>query len=90
MFKFGVSYGAIQMALAAREIPFTIVAPQKWKAAVGIAAGSDKEAGRLRCLQLFPGEAANLSRKLDHARADAMLLAYYGITFGQFGKADAV
>jgi len=79
MFRYGVCYGAIQMALAANGIPFTIVTPQKWKAAVGIAAGSDKEAGRLRALQLFPGEAANLSRKLDHARADAMLLAHFGL-----------
>jgi hypothetical protein len=35
--------------------------------------------GAKRALQLFPGEAAKLARRKDHARADAMLLAYYGL-----------
>jgi crossover junction endodeoxyribonuclease RuvC len=79
MFRFGCSYGGIKMALTACGVPFTVITPAKWKPAVGIATGSDKESSRLRALQLFPGEAANLARKRDHARADAMLLAYYGM-----------
>jgi crossover junction endodeoxyribonuclease RuvC len=83
MFRFGCCYGALKMALTAFGVPYTAVTPTKWKPAVGIVKGADKEASRLRALQLFPDQAANLARKKDHARADSMLLAYYGIEYGQ-------
>ena len=79
MFRFGCSYGALKMALAACGVPYTVVAPAKWKSAVGVPTGADKEASRQRALQLFPDQAGNLTRKKDHARADAMLLAYFGM-----------
>jgi crossover junction endodeoxyribonuclease RuvC len=79
MFRFGCTYGALKMALAACGVPYTIIAPAKWKPAVGVLKGADKEASRLRALQLFPDQTANLQRKKDHARADAMLLAFYGL-----------
>jgi crossover junction endodeoxyribonuclease RuvC len=79
MFRFGCGYGGIKMALAACSVPFTVVTPVKWKPAVGIQKGADKEASRQRALQLFPDQAANLARKKDHARADAILLAYFGM-----------
>jgi hypothetical protein len=37
------------MALAACGVPYTIVTPTKWKPAVGIHTGADKEASRQRC-----------------------------------------
>jgi crossover junction endodeoxyribonuclease RuvC len=79
MFRFGCCYGALKMALTACGVPYTAVTPTKWKPAVGILKGSDKEASRQRALQLFPDQAANLARRRDNARGDAMLLAYYGI-----------
>jgi crossover junction endodeoxyribonuclease RuvC len=79
MFRFGCCYGALKMALAACGVPYTTVAPTKWKPAVGILRGADKESARLRALELFPDQAANLMRRKDHARADAMLLAFYGL-----------
>jgi crossover junction endodeoxyribonuclease RuvC len=82
MFGFGSPYGALKMALVAHGIPYTIVTPQTWKKAAGIASGSDKEADRRRALQLFPDQAANLARKKDHARSDAMLIAHYGAKAG--------
>jgi crossover junction endodeoxyribonuclease RuvC len=78
MFSFGRTFGALQMALSALGIPQTVVTAQTWKKAAGIPSGADKEAGRRRALHLFPGEAANLARKKDHARSDAMLIAYFG------------
>jgi crossover junction endodeoxyribonuclease RuvC len=78
MFGFGSTYGALKMALVARGIPYTIITPQTWKKAAGIPAGAGKEASRRRALQLFPDQAASLSRKKDHARAEAMLIAYFG------------
>lgn len=79
MFRFGVSYGAIKMALAACGVPYTVITPAKWKPYVGVPTGADKEASRQRALQLFPDQCANLARKKDHGRADAMLLAHFGI-----------
>jgi crossover junction endodeoxyribonuclease RuvC len=79
MFRFGTAYGTTKTALAACSVPYTIITPAKWKPAVGVATGTDKEASRQRALQLFPDRAANLARKKDHARADAMLFAYYGV-----------
>jgi hypothetical protein len=38
--------------------------------------GKDKEQARLRAQQLFP--AADLRRKKDHGRAEAILLGRYG------------
>jgi hypothetical protein len=45
----------------------------------GVHTGADKETSRQRALQLFPDQAVTLARKKDHARADAMLLAYFGL-----------
>ena len=53
-----------------------------WKRALGL--GKDKEQARLRAMQLFAG--ADLRRKKDHGRAEALLLAWYGWqTVGQSG-----
>jgi crossover junction endodeoxyribonuclease RuvC len=86
MFRFGTTYGATKMALSACDVAYTIITPAKWKPAVGIPTGADKEASRLPALQLFPDQAANLTRKKDHARADAMLLAYFGAKGGRAMK----
>jgi crossover junction endodeoxyribonuclease RuvC len=79
MFRFGAAHGAIKMALTACGVPYTVVALMKWKPAVGIPTSADKEVSRLRASQLFPDQAVNLARRKDHARADALLLAYYRI-----------
>jgi len=39
--------------------------------------GKEKDASRLKAIQLFPLSASNLSRKKDHGRADALLIAAY-------------
>jgi hypothetical protein len=50
------------------------VAPVKWKATMGLH-GKDKEASRRKAMGLFPK--APLTRKADHNRAEALLLAQY-------------
>jgi hypothetical protein len=40
--------------------------------------GRDKEKARQKALALFPQAAPWLTRKKDHQRAEAMLLALYG------------
>jgi crossover junction endodeoxyribonuclease RuvC len=60
--------------MAALRMPYTPVRPVVWKKAFSL--GKDKEASRLRAQQLFPS--ADLRRKRDHGRAEALLLAWYG------------
>lgn len=74
MFTIGLGYGLWLGILASLQLPHTTVRPQVWKRALHL--GKDKEASRLRAQQLFPG--AELRRKKDHGRAEALLLAYYG------------
>jgi crossover junction endodeoxyribonuclease RuvC len=68
-FKFGASYGIVQGVVAALKIPVHFVAPGRWSA--------DKEQSRARALQLWPGRSDLFSRKRDHGRAEAALLARY-------------
>jgi crossover junction endodeoxyribonuclease RuvC len=74
MFTCGLGMGLWLGVLAALRMPYTRVRPQIWKRALGL--GKDKEASRLRAMQLFPS--AELRRKKDHGRAEALLLARYG------------
>jgi crossover junction endodeoxyribonuclease RuvC len=74
-FTTGLGFGAWLGILAALGIPYTRVRPTVWKRALGL--GRDKEHCRLRAQQLFP--LADLHRKGDHGRAEALLLAWYGL-----------
>lgn len=76
MFNFGMGYGVIQGVLAALQIPYTLVTPQKWKKAAGLV-GKDKDNARTLAQQLYP--AAPLGRKKDIGRADAILIARFGV-----------
>ena len=73
-FKYGRAVGALEAVLACCEIPMTIIEPTAWKKFHQLR-GGDKEAGRQRALQLFPAAHALLSRKRDHGRAEAALIA---------------
>ena len=77
MFRFGVSFGAIQGIVAAMEIPLTLVRPQLWQAHHGC--GPSPDAARQRAVQLYPQIAPRLVRKADANRADAVLIASYGL-----------
>lgn len=84
-FNFGYGCGLIVQGLHALRIPdpdrhpaHHLVRPQAWKAA--LLAGTDKSKGAaiLRAKAIFPGAASWLTRKKDHGRAEALLLAEYG------------
>jgi crossover junction endodeoxyribonuclease RuvC len=77
-FRFGATYGAIQMAVAARCLPLRLVTPNVWKKAFGLTA--DKNASRGLAMQRFPDAADRFSRKQDDGRAEAALIALYGAT----------
>ncbi len=74
-FKFGAAYGALRAVAAVLEIPQHLVTPSRWKAHYRLPA--DKEEARARALQLWPGIGC-FSRKKDHGRAEAALIARYG------------
>jgi len=60
------------------HIPLTIVTPASWKKAMKLPGGKDgKEPARTLAIDLFPLCAQHFSRKMDHNRAEAALLAYH-------------
>jgi len=73
MFTTGYGYGLWLGILAALQVPYTTVRAVVWKKAFSL--GKEKEAARLRAQQLFPG--ADLRRKKDYGRSEALLLAWY-------------
>jgi crossover junction endodeoxyribonuclease RuvC len=76
MFRFGQSYGATQMAVAAHKIPMQFVTPAKWKSYLGLS--RDKGVSRSLASQRFPKQADLFKRVKDDGRAEAALLALYG------------
>jgi crossover junction endodeoxyribonuclease RuvC len=77
-FAFGKGFGVCIGILAANFIPLELVAPVVWKRAMGIAAGSGKDASRARASSLLPHLAGHWSRVMDDEKAEAALLAVYG------------
>jgi crossover junction endodeoxyribonuclease RuvC len=71
-FSFGRGYGNLEMALTAAGIPFERVRPQAWQKALGCMTKGDKNVSKRKAQELFP------DRKVTHATADALLIAYYG------------
>lgn len=71
-FSFGRGYGNLEMALTAAGIPFERVRPQVWQKALGCMTKGDKNVSKSKAQELFP------DRKITHATADALLIAYYG------------
>ena len=77
MFSFGWVCGAIRQALVDRDFAIEMVSPRKWQLALGVKKGSD--GSLLRASELLPSYADKWSRKMDHNRAAASLIAYYGL-----------
>jgi crossover junction endodeoxyribonuclease RuvC len=77
-FKYGRATGAIEAVIAVCGIPLEIIEPSLWKKLFRLR-GGDKEAARQRALELFPSAHAALARKKDHGRAEAILIALYGL-----------
>ena len=75
MFTTGYGYGLWIGLLTTLQLPYTPIRPGIWKRSMAL--GKDKEASRLRAMQLYPG--ADLRLKKHHGRAEALLLASYGL-----------
>lgn len=78
MFKFGMSYGGLRMALIACDIPFEAVTPQAWQKALSISK-RDKSESRTQFKNRLKAKAQQLFPlvKVTLATADAILIAEF-------------
>ena len=77
MFAFGEAYGLVRGVLAGMGVPVTTVTPAVWTKAMRVAGG--KDGSRQRAMELWPDKAALFKRVKDDGRADASLIAQWGI-----------
>ncbi len=81
MFSFGRSFGVVLGALAAFQVPITLVQPQRWKSALSVPAA--KDGARARASQLLPAYSRLWPLVKHDGRAEAALIAHYGVTYGR-------
>lgn len=77
-FKYGRATGSLEAAIILSAVPLELVEPSMWKRALRLP-GKDKEAARQRALEVFPTARSLLTRKKDHGRAEAALIALFGL-----------
>jgi crossover junction endodeoxyribonuclease RuvC len=70
-FKFGRIFGRLEAMLAAFNIPYDYVTPQKWQGALGCLSKGNKNITKIKAQSLYP------SLKITHKTADALLIASY-------------
>lgn len=75
--RFMRATGYLEATVECCDVPMKRITPQRWKKFHGIPVGSDKEASRDLALKLIPEIAQWLTRKKDHGRAEAALLALF-------------
>lgn len=75
-FRFGLACGQIRAVVQCYRIPIKLVVPRVWKAHFKLK-GVAKEQARAIAIERLSAAAPFLSRKLDHNRAEALLLALY-------------
>ena len=76
MFNFGQSFGVLKGICSAMQLPMYFVRPAKWKKYFNLI-NSEKDASRTKAIQIFPYISAQLSRKKDANKADAILIASF-------------
>ena len=77
-FRFGFAVGQARALVSCYGMELRLVHPQSWKSWAGLK-GPDKELSRIKALELFPAAAPFLPLKKHHGRAEALLLALYGL-----------
>jgi crossover junction endodeoxyribonuclease RuvC len=78
-FGLGYSFGVWIGVLATVGIPYELVTPQAWKKTLMAGMPKEKDASRVACDRLWPGQRENWwSMKKAHNRCDALLIAQYG------------
>jgi crossover junction endodeoxyribonuclease RuvC len=77
MFTFGFATGSIIGLLAGLGLPYSQVLPRQWQRHAGC--GPSPDAARKRAGELYPAAAPFLGLKKHGGRADAILIARYGV-----------
>lgn len=86
VFSMGDSIGAIRGTLAALGCRIEWVPAARWKGYFRLPGGhAGKEVARAMAIKLFP--AADLARKKDHNRAEALLIAQFAVESANPNKA---
>lgn len=80
-FKFAYYAGLAEGLVLGLGIPYEFVRPQEWqKGLFGISDGTDKKQRSVNAAKrIIPQASPWLKRKKDHNRADALLIARYGL-----------
>ena len=76
MFNFGQSFGILKGICSAMQLSMFFVRPAKWKKYFNLI-NSEKDASRTRAIEIFPYFSAQLSKKKDNNKADAILIASF-------------
>ena len=76
MFNFGQSFGVLKGICSAMSLSVYYVRPAKWKKYFNLI-NSAKDASRTRAIEIFPYFSAQLSRKKDSNKADAILISSF-------------
>ena len=78
-FSFGGMFWGLRAMCAAHRMPLEMVAPVKWRRAMGLRAGDGKDASRARASQLLPEASRNWPLVKHDGRAEAALIGLYGM-----------
>lgn len=77
MFAFGEALGLARGVLAGLGVPVQLVPPTKWKRAMNLNAG--KDGARALAAATWPAQAAEFRRVKDDGKAEAALIALWGL-----------
>jgi hypothetical protein len=78
VWRFSAAYTTARVTVQLLGIPAILVSPAKWKNVMKIRGGAlGKEQARRKAIETFPNHSQLFSRKKDHGRAEAALLAVY-------------
>ena len=81
VWRFATAYATARVTVMLLDIPLTLVRPNMWKKFMALDGGKEgKEQARVRAIETFPLCSPSFSRKKDHNRAEAALLAIYAVT----------
>jgi crossover junction endodeoxyribonuclease RuvC len=77
--------GIIEGIIIALGTAYELIHPATWKRAVMRDMPKEKEASVIKVRQLYP-DYEGLTHKKHHGRADAILIAYYGVKWEKWGE----
>lgn len=81
VFAFGRAYGVVLGVVGANYLKLVSPSPSLWKRILGLS-GKGKDASRAMATNMFAKQAGIFSRAKDDGRAEATLLAVYGMRKG--------